>query len=174
MEQLQLVDPPSVAGLRPKQNDPEVRKLVVERLAELVKPWLEDGGDTTEDLVEQLDSVLRYADLDGYKLAKDLDRNHGWDPDEELVEILSRVVFLQSNAHREVTFRWLQVSGLQPKLELGAAVKVDGLEGTITYIHRDTGQYTINVPKLGHIKPGSGASGTIGTIRSWEDIDKEN
>lgn len=161
---------------RPKRSDPAVIRAAVLDLLPDVMKWLERNGeedtaDEREQVTAQLLEAARWADADGYELAKRLDQD-GWAPDAELVDILDGFLGHRITAHDGACAAWLTTSGLvappigsqwtcpREPLHLGHVVRNDELHGTAV----------LCIPALGHTpKPGSNG-GTIGYVIPWEEL----
>lgn len=61
--------------------------------------------------------------MDGYELARELDRYEGWDltmPDVEELDCLSSIV---SDLHRQAEKKWVRENDIQPPLPIGTRIE---------------------------------------------------
>lgn len=189
MTQSLLPSAPGLRTLRPNRDDPRVAAGVVKLLAPKMKDWVEVDGATTSDqaICEDLAVALTDAnDWDGYSLASFLESQASWSPDAALVEILNLADDYRYQVEREIVSQWIQETGLKSQHTIGDVVKVRYLSrgmgpagrkpveymGAIWQVYRDTGKYVVNVPELGHAKPGE--MGLQGLVLTWEEVDGWN
>jgi hypothetical protein len=150
---------------RPSQHDPNVRHAAVASILPEVVEWI--GHDTfkenqRDELVENLLHVL--GEGDGYKAAYRLQLDRGWQPDEELVEILGSLSGCLSQAQRNFVRRWVEVCQVKPKLKVGDRVSAPRMriaEGTITKIEEETAEYLVTSPDFFERYPGAKGGGTL-------------
>jgi hypothetical protein len=136
---------------RPKRHSKEVMKRAVELLGEKVKQWLAQYNEKLDE--DGLASLLKCWDLDGYRFARRLDEDM-WEPDAQLVEILNDAHFFEAQAHREAIKQWVDDWDVQPQIEEGQRVmlngKAIGLEGNysahIRRVDLSSAQYTLGIP----------------------------
>ena len=164
---------------RPNINDARVATAAAVALYPKVAAWMVSAGDAKDDvekerqsIVDELAGELRHEN-DGYCLAKALGRN-GWEADFALAEIMDNAIFAKHNALTALVKAWLPDSGLTA-YPVGAAVRVPlsvgkDLTGTITSNNEAEGTASVYIEALGHIRPGTGKSGTLGAILGWEEI----
>ena len=178
---------------RPTEKDEAVLAGAVALLLPRVTEWCVSSGDARanepaeqQDIAEQLTEAISVGDGDGYSLAKYLDDSYSWAADADLVEILDAAPHRLHEVLCRLTYAWIQETGLEPEHNLGDLVKIQHLSrgmgvagrkateysGTIQKVYRDTGKYTVNVPDLGHAKPGE--NGTQGLLLTWEEVDGWN
>jgi hypothetical protein len=151
---------------RPRESDPDVIELAVQKILPEVVAWCREGNDESEDseIAADLRAEIYLAD-DGYDFCKKLERLHSWSCDSALVDILHNADL--SGARREMERKWVAAYRVFPGQLIGNEITYKGHPATITALH-DTGHYTVNVPALGHVKEGLG---THGGIVAWEVID---
>ena len=189
------LDIPVTAGkpARPTEKDPRVAQALVPLMLPRVTEWCLSSGDESAkdpanqaEIGEQLEEAFGATDCDGYALAKYLNDRFYWDPDVDLVDILDSAGHRQGEVLRQLTDAWIRETGLQPKHTVGDQVKIQYASrgmgsagrkpaeyvGTIWQVYRDVGKYTVNVPGLGHAKPG--AQGVQGLLLTWEEVDGWN
>jgi hypothetical protein len=161
---------------RPKRNDPAVTRAAVLDLLPAVMQWLVRAGendteDDREEVTAQLLEAAKWADADGYELAKRLDQE-GWAPDAELVDILDAFAGHRITAHDAAVAAWMTTSGLtapaigsqwtcpRESRHPGHVVRNDELHGTAT----------LCIPALGHTPNPGPRGGAIGFVIPWEEL----
>ncbi len=157
---------------RPKRSDPEVHAAAVDGMWPPVREWIEGrdrGGPIDDDEAEQSKECLRSAlewEECGYKIAVVLERD-GWDPDAELVEILSRWAAVLSDAHHDAVAEWVKANGIKCQFQVGAMVNVSRLGvGEVVRVNDDDATITVFYKSRGHVREGSG---TRGHLVAYED-----
>jgi hypothetical protein len=97
----------SITLRRPRPSDPEIVSVSVEKtvLAD-VMTWLKDASERDEVKAD----LVKAVDADGYEFAKNLERRSYWDPDAELVEILSN--YSTYSAMESAERDWVAVNGI--------------------------------------------------------------
>jgi hypothetical protein len=155
---------------RPTQNDEAVLRFAAEKLADTLRDECSEFEEfDRDDMIADLAHALRYESYDGYALARELDRRHGWDIKASAVEILDG--WHTYEALREFERGWVKAYGVTPKLPLGAAVTystgVKTHTGTIVKIESHVGHYIVGCPTEGH-------SGTGGYVVAFEVIESQN
>lgn len=152
---------------RPKITDPDVLALAIDGIIKPVMNWMADGNNTcTEQEVRaDLEKCGDDDPGDGYEFTKLLERNHSWDCNRELVDILDGYDLW--GAHREFEKRWVAAYRVFPSLLISATLTYEGHPAEITKIYAD-GKYCIYCADLGHVKQGPG---THGVLVNWEEID---
>lgn len=174
---MQLIE--GAAPPRPSDSSDEIMIAVADGLLPRVLEWLSARGEKTDarenehtrgQLLEALDRAI---DWDGYKLCRALS---GWEADTELVEIMDDASTLGRSAHRKAVARWVADFDIRPAHSLGDIVRIDHrgavVEGEIVRIEAEEASYTIHCPSLGHIRPGSRETGTIGFCVPFEGVDR--
>ena len=166
---------------RPGSRDDFIMRAAAQDLAPEVQRWSKagNGDDNLDQITVDLRRALdRCIDLDGYQLARELDRI-GWEADAELVEIMDGASGAVYKCHKAACIEWVQIEGMQPPL-IGAAVRIadervakrrnaEGLVGNIVANHPE-GTSTVSFKDLGHSeKPGPGG-GIIGFVLPWEEL----
>jgi hypothetical protein len=165
---------------RPARKGDAVIQFAANALAHDVQQWCQDNT-SLEQLEEDLGKALHYS-RDGYRIAKELEKE-GYDPDEELVEILGKAAYYFNESWITACMLWVKDNNLAPP-EIGIQVRqinlivhpnlTDPGIGTIVSNHPD-GRSTVSFPDLGHIghikdrDPKS--TGTIGFIVEWENLE---
>lgn len=135
---------------RPNRFDDLINEIVAEALLPKLISWLKKGGEDLTNDKDYLDSVISNVveaidtDDDGYKIARNLDSNHGWDADSDLVDILENVVFLRGDVEREIGRRWGEQTGVKTYV-IGTTVKVkeEAVRRFADWVKKDT-VYLIN------------------------------
>jgi hypothetical protein len=150
---------------RPDQHDPKVRRVAVEMILPEVIDWIghdEFKENQRDEIVENLLLVL--GESDGYAAARRLERDRGWTPDEELVDILASLSSVLSGAQRVAVQIWVEASQIKPKLKIGDTVSAPRLKiatGTITKIEEATAEYLVTTPDFRMRYPGALSGGTL-------------
>jgi hypothetical protein len=158
---------------RPSRTDFQVITVAAKALVSKVQNWCNDDASTDDETLQHLMDALQYGDTDGYKLASRLEDRHGYDPDEELVDILSAASFKIYDAHKEAVRKWVAENNIQPQFAVGQIVKYKvnryskSQTGEITKIDTETAQYTIFDESAGHVRSGVG---TIGFVVPYEIV----
>lgn len=135
---------------RPTFKSPNIIEKVVDRLFLDVLEWLDSFETKTEEkeypeIKQQLKQLLQYSfDYDGYKLARDLEREY-WEVDARLVEILDNVIHLLFDAKREEVKLWIKENNLTPKYNLHKKIKYQYLTGIITKINAEELTYHVKL-----------------------------
>lgn len=152
---------------RPRESDEVIRKVAVEAiLVEVMRQIPEMDNDKDRDGVREDLMAIAGTSMDGYKLCRELERNHHWDCDSALVEIMGGLQWRLSDACKDAVKKWVAFYQVTPFYEAGQKVAYDGAEGIIldygTAWH--PGCYCIQVPSKGH-------GPNQGYVVAWEEID---
>lgn len=162
---------------RPKFSDEAVLRGAAELLLPRIMQWMDEPSEKGNEgeILEQLVQASKYADHDGYSIAKKLDRTFGWAPDSELVELLEDMFHERYTALDALTAEWVKETGIRPKHGIGESVTIQfrgkQYEGTVKSLYENLGRYAIHVPALGHVPDGE--VGTQAILLNWEDVDGE-
>ena len=149
------------------------------RMAEMINEWDGEqmGQKEFEYFIEELQrnfSCFDLFDSDGYELARDLEKDMGFDSDRNLVDDMDCISNECRNCLNEHIEKWVEECNINPKYSIGDEVKLkrNSVEyiGEITEINLKRAQYVIFVPKLGHVR---GGVGTHGTIKNFEDVEED-
>lgn len=150
---------------RPKIHEDRFHLAAVDAIWPEVKRWLSSRGkhpsDSDLDLLKRATKYRRYDD--GYKIARELDRD-GWEPDEELVDILGGLSNYVRRAYRDGVKQWVTEFGVEAPLPIGTVVKhrdYPGETGIVAAVHADVAEYTIRYASHGHVEQGLGTHGFI-------------
>ena len=176
---------------RPTLSDPRVREETISRILPAVISWLAEVGDEPktpegkDDLKKELLKAFGYHSLvDGYHLAKNLERQSCWDPDSDLVDILESAASYEWDSLQAIVKDWVTESGITPAHKIGdqLTVKFTGFgrgyrlddhgephTGTITRVIEYDGRYQVNFPTLGHVS--AGEVGVQYICINWEVAD---
>jgi DNA-binding transcriptional MocR family regulator len=100
---------------RPKEDDEAVVKESFRRLAKQVIEWSEEEDDDLDEVAELLEDC---EDDDGYQFARNLERDHGYSPDSELVEILDGYLGCLHSAHMAAVAKWREVNRVSAEEDL--------------------------------------------------------
>ncbi len=157
---------------RPKETDPEVITLALDKLIVSVMEWsresgCEDEAGVREDLAQHISAVS-----DGYEFARNLERYNQWACHSQLVEILDDAPSFISAAHREIVRKWIEVYRVYPAHNPGDKITFQGHPAEIAWSqcpHKHSpGCYGIFCESMGHVRSGNG---TLNQIIAWEVID---
>jgi hypothetical protein len=158
---------------RPTRYHVDVEKYVKDALLPTVISWMGKGiidlnSEKALEIWEDLKEAIAYED-DGYRIARNLE---AWNPDEELVDILSEVSFLKRGAHDAVVMQWVIDNDIQPDRKIGDQVSYteEGKvrSGNIVKIYERTAKYVVSFPELGHVP--SEQQGTQGLVLDYEEV----
>lgn len=157
---------------RPTRFDPNIIAVAVDDLWPRIIEWSSDLVDDDAGAKADLRAAFDSFDLDGYNLARRLDRA-GWsDVDAALVEVLEYGAVCMSRALRNAVTAWVQREGITPAFEVGAKVtsphKRDGGVGIIAKVDAAHAEYVVRFPLLGHVENGIG---THGSYLAFEDVE---
>lgn len=171
--QLQLIDGAQPA--RPGRRDEAVRDGVLDRLLPDMLRFLGPGHaepGVRDDLTRMLDRCWEWHD--GYKLTTALE-DIGWTGSRSLVDLLDDVSGLANQVHQERVAAWVRDWDVRPRRTLGDTVTIDidgrPVQGEIVGIDEAQAYYTVHCPALGHIRPHSRGTGTIGRCVPFETLD---
>ena len=150
---------------RPSRNDPAIRPMVAKSLLKPVTEWLKEPDITPEGVMEAIEDALRHSmSRDGFDLANWLKDEYLWSADAQLVEILDGAQSEWSDAHRRMVKVWVAACNVQPKLALGAKIRLpmnlvagsftcvdtSPVDCEIVKIDQEQAQYYVNSPAAGH------------------------
>lgn len=85
--------------------------------------------DAAKEIAEKLDGDAETIaehyrhPMDGYELARELDRYAGWDFTMQDVEELDCLSSIVSELHRKAEKKWVEESDIQPPLPVGTRIK---------------------------------------------------
>lgn len=142
---------------RPRRNAEEVYEASARAVLKDVMSWLkcelvgEERDEEEAEVLKQLvEAMLSSLNLDGYELARLLDRHHSWDPDESLVDILSGLEGRVYGAHKKAVQAWVAAQGLTLEFAAGTRVTSEGFRragsrnpGTVVGHRPETAEYLI-------------------------------
>lgn len=100
------------------ENEMERPKVTKEMVIEAAQKIAANLNGDAETIAEH----YRHP-MDGYELARELDRYSGWDltmPDVEELDCLSGIV---SDLHRKAEKKWVEENNIQPTLPVGTHIK---------------------------------------------------
>ena len=157
---------------RPTRFDPDVISAAVDELWPLILEWHSDVADNEKGAKADLRDALDGYEVDGYHLARHLDKAGWGEVDSALVDVLDQGAAFVRRAHREAIVAWVQREGITPAFDSGAKVRSDRMKdggvGVIAKIDATHAEYVVRFPSLGHV--GSG-NGTYGTYLNFEDVE---
>jgi hypothetical protein len=138
---------------RPSRSHPAIRARAIDRMVKDVMKYLRDDGDkdaTEEDIARQLEDAFCYRE-DGYHAARELDDQHGWSPDAELVEVLDSFSHYMYSAHDDAIKAWVKEYDIKAPLAVGTLVEAEWggetIRGKIIDVRAETAQYTVQRPE---------------------------
>jgi len=160
---------------RPNKYDEDIIEKVVEALSQ--RCMKHQGTNDKKSICEDLKSVLMDClDDDSYKTARMLDDDCYWSVDSELVDILENIMPLQYKYYESKIEKWVLENNIKPLYQVGDKVNVTSnnkpYKGEVIEIYKKNATYCVYVEKLGHIKKESGKGGTLGIVKSFEDVSK--
>lgn len=174
--QNKLFDIPPIRIKRPDFNSINFGEAYKE-MAEEILEWMNDDNVELEDIISDLKECFSPQGIkmsDGYELAKELDRDCGYDVNTELVNILdgfSHKLYMECQKFEK---KWVIDCNITPKHSIGDKVHISRkgkiYEGEISAINNEVAEYTICVPELGHVREGVG---THGAIEHFENIEED-
>lgn len=139
---------------RPKIDDAmelEAARIVAEKIGK---------GATAEAIAEH----YRFP-MDGYELAKNLDRYEMWDVSRQEMEILDEMDVLVCRAERKAEKEWFERNQPQPTLPIGTKLKLRDGAGEITGVSTNSpAKYEVKMD--GH---DDGLSGWMRRLINFED-----
>ena len=148
-------------------------------MANTIKEWLGEEMEVEEFdfFVEELKENFTASYLfncDGYELARDLEREMGFDSDSALVDDMNSISYHCHSCLRENVENWVKDCEITPKYPIGDEVSVwvknVNYIGEISKIYERTADYCILIEELGHVRDGVG---THGTIKKFEEIEED-
>lgn len=157
---------------RPTRFDPDVIAAAVDDLWPRIIEWSSDLAEVEAGAKIDLRDAFNSFDLDGYSLARRLERAGWGDVDAALVDVLEYGAVCISRALRSAIAAWVQREGITPAFEVGAKVtsprKRDGGIGIIAKVDAAHAEYVVRFPLLGHVENGNG---THGSYLAFEDVE---
>lgn len=159
--------PTTKSESRPRLYDDSILRAVAKELSFEVERWL--GEKNTQSSIEQdLFEAMKdctISDFDGYDLARQLEREYGYVPDSNLVEILSSAYVHAMREHRKQISEWIERNNIQATRKIDEKIKCCNqgkiVEGVIFAVYPKTLQYGVYVESLGHVKSGNGTRGLM-------------
>ena len=100
---------------------PKVTKEMILEAATKIAANLEGDAETIAEYYEH--------PMDGYQLAKELDRNAYWDLTMSDVEELDGMSSIVERLHSEAEKKWFSENDIQPPLPIGAVIKQGVIDG---------------------------------------------
>lgn len=155
---------------RPNCYSEEVAREVVELMMPKVVAYLKSGGFSDEELRDgYLDEVrgdMRRAIVshdDAYQICRNLELS-GWDPDDELHDLVGVVAHKRIDVHRKFIKEWVRREGISARYRAGDNITFhrssNKLEkGEITRVETELAQYIVFCEHLGHVRKGVGSQG---------------
>lgn len=157
---------------RPSRFDPGVIAVAVDDLWPRIVEWSSDLADDEHGAKADLRGAFDSFDLDGYNIARRLERAGWGDVDAALVDVLEHGAVCISRARRDAVAAWVQREGITPAFEVGARVtsprQQEGGVGIISRVDAAHAEYVVRFPLLGHVENGIG---THGSFLAFEDVE---
>lgn len=151
---------------RPKLYGDVTDEEVVSKLLPAVAIWASTKTSDLEGMKALKNELLdvfssSYRADDGYQLARKLDRDHRWDVDSELVEILNDAWIVRDRAWKILVKEWVVKHNILPQLSVGQPVAIKGNkhQGEVLQVIDDEASYLVHCSSLGHVKEGNGIRG---------------
>jgi hypothetical protein len=159
---------------RPTWESPEVLEPAKTELAKKIMAW--DGLKTFEQLEAyktDAEAALRHYNQDGYAIARMLESEKGYDPDENLVELLGGCrSHLTHTPLTKAIRNWVASHHISTNLQIGDVVEFrqkalhrdeEWIQGTITQLQLESATAYIHLPNTPK---------TSNRVVTWEDIRK--
>jgi hypothetical protein len=151
LKQEALIDPGPATHPRPRptEHDESVRRAVAVASWKELKSHTDEGEDAREEILEQVTEALDLSYGDGYDMAKNLDRDHGWEGSEELVELCGSLLYRRRTECISAVRKWVAEARIAPKFAAGDLVKVKEygnkwVDGTICEVSPEVAQYVVD------------------------------
>lgn len=145
--------------------DPPRPEITDDMILEAAKAMVEKlGGDADAETLAN----AYHPGMDGFDLAKELDKSYGWDVTRAEMEMLDEMDTLVDRAHLAACRKWFEENNIQPPYPVGAHVQYrPGATGTIA----DT--YTANGYRVGYylIDPDERRPGGGRPLVKFEDVE---
>lgn len=127
---------------------PEVTEDMIRQAAASVMPSLNPRDDDEKERMIE-DIVKHYSHpMDGYELARDLDKWESWDCNRDEMETLDGVESIVSTLLEDAEKSWFEQHDIQPPLPIGTAIQ----RGVIKGINEHS-VATYNIQETGCIDP---------------------
>lgn len=153
---------------RPTMAQETVRRAAAEAILPEIIKWLgrEWHEADRENYIEDLMEITHI--WDGYEAARSLENRSGWDPDQELVEILGGA--WGSAALYPAIAAWVEANKITPKLAIGDIVRARprGGVGPIVNIDLVNATYTVATAEFLRQYPNQAGKGS-GIVVPFED-----
>ena len=105
---------------------PQVTEDMIQQAADVVAPKLEADAESI---------VQAYSHpMDGYELAKALERECLWDVSRDDMEMLDEVESIVSSLYRNAEKEWFDSNDIQPPLPVGTEIKQGVIKGIYEYM----------------------------------------
>lgn len=160
---------------RPEIPSRTLAESIAERFRTQLLAYLSYKESAWPNVRESLVEALEFScSFDGYELARHLEANHGWSPNERLVALLGLAEVYKMEAEARFETAWVKEQGITLAKDIDdvVSVKVRGVTytGKIVSLNRPHAKYAVNVPDLGHIPPGQ-TGGTTAVYVKAEEIE---
>jgi hypothetical protein len=171
-----------VVSPRPRRHDAPIVREAAEVIADRILGWFdetlsdEDLGNERKRLIDWLVDTIAYHD-NGYTMAKDIERELGYEADRQMVDILESVGPEIVRIHQREVAKWVESWGIELKFKGGDKVsyferqdgygKIQKVIGEVSGCYEKTASYSVYVPEKGHVRNGAG---THGVIVNCEDV----
>lgn len=177
----EIIQPVLFKSPRPTYADERIITYIVDNIFEDFYSWFKSTNSTnyinSEYIKKDLISFFAENDYedDGYQLTKEFEDFSGmyyyYEPDADLVEILSCVESLRYNGLKELEEVWVKENGMMSPFNINDKVidKNKHYKGIGEVQKNDEYGYAyVYFPESGHVKVGNG---THSGILKWEDLE---
>ena len=149
---------------RPTERHPEIVRAACEEILPGVMDWLGSGHAEADVLGD----LVRSADPDAFRFARNLETDHGWDGDYDLVEVLD--CYSAYRARTEAVKTWVRHHRIEVPFAPGDRVTAHGEACEVAEIRSETAEI---VARPVHDATGRFANGG-GYIVAAEKLTKED
>ena len=162
---------------RPNKYSQQFVDLAIDKYMPDFIKWAEEGAsdEVRASFKKDLQRALRYVGAadDGYKIAKDLDHDSGWDADSQLVELLDDLLVEIHNQYDRGIQKWS--TDQRPSISIGIKVTVKQFRhfgvGELVNIDWTRLTGTVFYSAAGHVRTGVGTHGYVVDLESIETVD---
>lgn len=122
---------------RPKSYDKAFTEAACREILAEVQSWIGEPCDADEILAD----LVRCADPEAYRFARNLEDRCGYDPDTDLVDILEG--YSTYEPHRAAVKAWVSENGISVPYETGQEVMLRGRLSRIVNIKTETAEIVV-------------------------------
>lgn len=125
---------------RPHSRDPNILEAAAARMVEGVREKFDGLSD--EEIAKGLTQAMLWGmSLDGYDIARRLEKEHLCEPDAEMVEMLDCAYGYVFQEHREAVKRWVTANSITLKRQVGDRITYRDQVGVIGEIDPELAMY---------------------------------